>query len=319
MYICKYCGKKFEKPYQLAAHVSMCKMNPKYDENLKKRKIKKSSEQLKKERIEKNPYKYEYKDFKLKCQKCGKEYILCLTQKQFDNGKYSKFCSRSCANYRIHSEETKKKISESVKNSDIFIKNNRLKDIRIHKTVNTFESIDQIPKRICPICKKEYIPKYEFNGKYYKIINSNKYCSKECLHQFKVDNFKKLNQKYKFGGFKEGSVKNYKSGWYHGIHCDSSWELAFVIYCKEHNINIKRCKEIRYYILDNKKYEYHPDFIVNNTIIEIKGLKSSNSNAKQLYNPDIIFLYKNDMKKYLDYVINKYGNNFIELYEKKDK
>ena len=117
----------------------------------------------------------------------------------------------------------------------------------------------------------------------------------------------------------ERSVKNYKSGWYHGIHCDSSWELAFVIYCKEHNINIKRCKEIRYYILDNKKYEYHPDFIVNNTIIEIKGLKSSNSNAKQLYNPDIIFLYKNDMKKYLDYVINKYGNNFIELYEKKDK
>ena len=320
MYICKYCGKEFEKTYQLAAHVSMCKQNPKYKENLEKRKIKKSKEQIKEERIKKDPYKHEYKEFKLYCQKCGKEYILNLTQKQFDEHKYSKFCSRSCANSRIHSEETKKKISESIKNSSIFYINNREKDIKIYKNINSYLSIEEIPTKICPICKKEYIPKYKFNGYYYKITNFNKYCSSECLHQYKIINFKKINEKYNLGGFKEGSVRNYKSGWYHSIHCDSSWELAFIIYNEEHGNKIERYKEIRHYILEGKEYEYHPDFIVNDKdIYEIKGIKSKNSEAKQLYNKDIKFLYKDNMKLYLDYVINKYGQNFIDLYDKKDK
>ena len=51
------------------------------------------------------------------CQKCGKEYKLELTENEFNKGKYKKFCSRSCANSRIHSEETKQKISKSVYNT----------------------------------------------------------------------------------------------------------------------------------------------------------------------------------------------------------
>ena len=320
MHKCKYCGKEFEKNYQLAAHISMCKANPKYKENLEKRKIKKSLEQLKEERIKRNPYKYEYKDFILICQKCGKEYTLSLTQKQYDEGKYKKFCSRSCANSRTISEEIKQKISNGVKNSEIFQTNNRKKDIEKYKTINSYISINDIPKRICKFCNKEFIPEYIFNGKYYKIISFSKCCSSECLHNLKSINSIKINKKYNLGGFKEGSVKNYKSGWYHGIHCDSSWELAFIIYHEEHGNKIERYKEIRHYILENKEYEYHPDFIVNDTdIYEIKGIKSKNSDAKQLYNQDIKFLYKNDMKLYLDYVIDKYGENFIDLYNKKDK
>jgi len=312
MYKCKYCEKEFEKPYQLAAHISMCKSNPKYEENLKKRKRKKSLDQLKEERILKNPYKYEYKEFILKCKKCSKEYKLYLTQNQFDNEKYSKFCSRSCANTREPSEETKKKISEGVKK---FEKNNLSKCGK-----NCFLSIEDIPLIECQQCKKLFIPSYTYNGIYYKINRYNKYCSCECLKEYRINNFKKINKKYNLGGFKEGSVKNYKSGWYHGIHCDSSWELAFIIYNEEHGNNIKRCKEIRHYILEDKEREYHPDFIINNKdIYEIKGIKSKNSDAKQKYNPDIKFLYKKDMKLYLDYVINKYGNNFINLYDKIDK
>ena len=71
------------------------------------------------------------------------------------------------------------------------------------------------------------------------------------------DSFNKINKKYNLGGFKEGSVRNYKSGWYRGIHCDSSWELAFVIYYLDHNINIERCTEKRIYILDNKEYKIY--------------------------------------------------------------
>ena len=47
------------------------------------------------------------------CEKCGK-----LVTSNFGSGR---FCSRSCANARVHSEETKQKISKSVKNNIKYI------------------------------------------------------------------------------------------------------------------------------------------------------------------------------------------------------
>ena len=255
------------------------------------------------------------KEFEVKCKNCGKIFIVIEEETKFPIKGDKYFCCRSCANTRHHSNETKQKISNSVKSSTKFLLNNSINK----NEKNCFLDINDITKTKCKYCGKYFLNNYIYNGTYYKLISFNKFCSDECRHNFRAQSFIDINKKYNLGGFKEGSVKNYKSGWYQGIHCDSSWELAFVIYCKEHNINVQRCKEIRYYILDNKKYEYHPDFIINNEIIEIKGIKSKNSNAKQLYNSDIKFLYRNDMKKYLDYVINKYGNNFIKLYEQKDK
>lgn len=55
--------------------------------------------------------------YNLICQKCGKKYSLELTESQFLKGKYKHFCSRSCANTRQHSEETKQKISQGVLNN----------------------------------------------------------------------------------------------------------------------------------------------------------------------------------------------------------
>lgn len=44
------------------------------------------------------------------CEKCGKEH----------NGSFGsgKFCSRGCANTRVHSKETKEKISKGIKSSE---------------------------------------------------------------------------------------------------------------------------------------------------------------------------------------------------------
>lgn len=94
--------------------------------------------------------------------------------------------------------------------------------------------------------------------------------------------------------------------------------MAFVCYYIEHNFNIERCKEKRKYIFENKEHFYFPDFITDEGIIEIKGWKSNQWEAKQQQNPDIKTLYGKEIKPYLDYVINKYGNNFWEvLYENK--
>ena len=52
-----------------------------------------------------------------------------------------------------------------------------------------------------------------------------------------------------FGGYQEKSGRG-KKGRYKGIWCDSSWELAFVLYCLDRNRSISRCKERRSFILN---------------------------------------------------------------------
>lgn len=49
------------------------------------------------------------------CEKCGKEYSLLLSDAELKANKYSHHCSRSCANSRTFSEESKRKTSESIK------------------------------------------------------------------------------------------------------------------------------------------------------------------------------------------------------------
>jgi hypothetical protein len=124
----------------------------------------------------------------------------------------------------------------------------------------------------------------------------------------------KIAKKRNFGGYVRGSGRG-KKGWYKGIFCDSSWELAYVIFCMEHNISIKRNTEKRSYVWKGKKLNYIPDFIVENKLIEIKGWQTLKWKAKIKYNPDITVLYENDLKNVFSYVIDKYGKNFIILYE----
>ena len=94
-YICKYCGETFIGTRGgFSNHLRFCKMNPNEYPPKKKHKETKQPRNI----------------YKLKCQLCGNEYELELTEIQYNSGKYSKFCSRSCANTRYHSDETKNKI-----------------------------------------------------------------------------------------------------------------------------------------------------------------------------------------------------------------
>lgn len=130
-------------------------------------------------------------------------------------------------------------------------------------------------------------------------------------------------KKIKAGGLRQGSGRG-KKGRYKGIYCDSTYELIFLIYCLDHNIQIKRCKEFRKYFWNNKWRRYYPDFIANNQIIEIKGFYSDQFKYKILYNPDIKVLFKKDIQHCFDYVDEKYSNiignkkDYIKLYDKED-
>jgi hypothetical protein len=116
------------------------------------------------------------------------------------------------------------------------------------------------------------------------------------------------------GGYVHGSGRG-KKGWYKGFFCDSSWELAYVVYCLDHSIAISRNTEKRKYIWKGVEKNYIPDFVVNDQLVEVKGYKTEQWIAKLEANPDVQVLYEKDLKPILEYVKNKYGKDFVNLYE----
>lgn len=196
MYKCKYCSKEFEKPNQLGGHIGRCKMNPNREANCKKyeESCKKANQiQIQKKNIIQRD---------LTCKKCGKHYTLMLSDRQYESGKYSKFCSRSCANSRgKYSEERKEKIRQGVQRhlDDI----GYVKKIKIRKQRPPRKSKSQkspkpkiqkikITTRICENCGKEFEES--------ELGKKSKYCCKECMKQSR---FKKLS----IAGKKSASIQ----------------------------------------------------------------------------------------------------------------
>lgn len=116
------------------------------------------------------------------------------------------------------------------------------------------------------------------------------------------------------GGYVPGSGRG-KKGRYKGFFCDSSWELAYVIYCLEHGVDIKRNTEKRKYEWEGSIRNYIPDFIVDGILTEVKGYKSDQWMAKINANPDVRVLYKDDLQPVLTYVTMTYGKDYINKYE----
>jgi hypothetical protein len=128
---------------------------------------------------------------------------------------------------------------------------------------------------------------------------------------------KKISEKMKLvgGGYRKGSGRG-KKGWYKGYWCDSSWELAWVIYQLEHGIEFSRNEEQFKYVYGNVVRHYIPDFKILDTYIEIKGYDNDQwQNKLSQFPHKLQILYEDDMKPMLEYAYTKYGKHFIELYE----
>jgi hypothetical protein len=221
------------------------------------------------------------------CPRCGNSF-----QTKEGHGT-KKYCSDFCSHSRKQTVETKNKLSISVKNSEKSKKANLKRKIK---------DKDLIIK-LCPICGNEM-----------KLLPSEKnkiYCSKDCYNKdYKLEYRKKSS-----GGVREGSGRS-KSGWYKGYYCNSSYELAFVVYNIDHNISFKRNNEGFDYFYKKSTHKYYPDFIVDDVYYEIKGFLRGNDKFKFKYFPHKLkIMLKEDLIEIFDYVKNKYGNNFIELYE----
>ena len=217
----------------------------------------------------------------LYCENCGK-----VIDGSYGSGR---FCNRHCATIYGNTHRPKRS-AESKKKTSISVKNSIKCQIAAERSRKIYH---------CKYCNKE------FSISDIRDINGRLYCSKECKHKYLSEHT---------GGYREGSGRG-KQGWYKGIHCDSSWELAYLVYHLDHNLYIERCKEKRYYVWNNKQHTYYPDFITDDGIIEIKGYSTDQWKSKEEQNSDVKVLYKNEIKPYLDYVTNTYGTDFIKLYD----
>lgn len=223
----------------------------------------------------------------MKCEKCGNEH----------DGSYGsgRFCSRACANSRKLSDKTKQQISKSVHSTLI--------SRRINKRLC-----------VCEVCKSEFFIERKENGRF----PSRRFCSEKCRS---ISYFSKQHiTSKKCGGYKPHGGKG-KRGWYKGYWCDSTWELAWIIYQLDHNVKFSRNTKGFPYEYNGEIHEYHPDFILSDgSYVEIKGWYNDLTHIKHKafidlgYKLQIIDSTKIDL--YLDYVKTKYGNNLVVLYEK---
>ena len=172
---CLYCKEiiKFKHRNSFAAHCRNCKLRPG---------INKITEKIKQTRLSKR------KDYEFNCKKCGKKFILNLTQHSYKKGTYRKHCSRSCANSHTQTEENnnnrRKTILNKIKSGEI-IPHKGLKGTlhpnfkdcgcnRINKE-NKLETFDKF-KGICQDCSKQLI-KEKLNT--WTAHHNNKHINKE--------------------------------------------------------------------------------------------------------------------------------------------
>lgn len=209
------------------------------------------------------------------------------------------YCKKTCKN------------TNSLKQHAIRCKQNP-NQIKVWNTGQTKYNNDLV-KKLANDKKGKKRPEHSLRLKGKSFNKSGKAKTNEA-EKLRVEKIRQHAKQRNFGGYVRGSGRG-KKGWYRGIFCDSSWELAFLLYSLDNNDNIKRNTEIRKYVYEGKIRNYIPDFIIDDRIIEIKGYSTAQWKAKISQNPDIEVYEKEDMDPILEYVIEKYGKDYIRLYE----
>ena len=108
---------------------------------------------------------------------------------------------------------------------------------------------------------------------------------------------------------------------YKNISFDSYPELAFYIYCEDHDIIVERNPKINLEYFDEdmqKLRKYHPDFKINESFIEIKShywWGRETPSYQSFINSVSKILFEENYHKYIDYVKEKYGSNYMKQFK----
>lgn len=181
---CPFCNKIFETPRKRGCHQRLCELNPKREEMLNA--LRKGGSitftKLNKTRT------LERKEYVCICLKCQKEYTITCTENDYNKGNYKKYCSRTCANSRIITEEHKNKIKLKILERQDYSTNDY--------TVNKSETTRVFKKdRTCKNCG---------NNISYK--SKSGYC-KQCITKFKIIT-EETKEKLRAAGLKSCSIQS---------------------------------------------------------------------------------------------------------------
>ena len=295
------CGKTFTKPNSFNGHKSNCKEHLIACGNYERRKqqLAEKGERASARKAAQREATYKEKELKLeldlqnwlskepRCNKCG-----TIMLQKFGSGK---FCSRKCSNSRTFSKDSLAKKSESAKISG------QIRGAAEH-AIN-LANYNSAPA-LCTMC----------GGALSWERRNRKVCSKSCYSKLRSQVRIATMQEY---GLQHGTPQCYRYGFYNGIECDSSWELAFLLYHLDKNASIERNRDPFEYIdFDGSVRKYYPDFKLDNIYYEIKGYKDKSFEYKCSQFPYTLeIIDSNKIKKYLKYCIQTYGQNFAELYD----
>lgn len=236
-----------------------------------------------------------------KCQICNKEHV---NFRSLTEG-YKKFCCVKCAALggQTNFKQTIKKRTEEewdeINNKKRFtlkhkffnklLKSNRLKDLAIPLfSFNEYQGTKESGRRL----KNKYKFKCVKCGNiFFDNLDDGKI--PRCFNCYPVYFWGNTSQK----------------GNYEGFRYDSSWELAFIKYCLNNNIQLERNKKGFDYWFEDKKHKYYPDFYLPevNQYIEIKNkylleLEQTKSKINQ-------FSYKLDIydEEKMKFIFNNIG------------
>lgn len=246
-----------------------------------------------------------------RCEHCGK----IMTEK-YGSGR---FCCKSCANSHTHSYEVRQRLSDKVRCRLRL----PLKEVAATPVKPCSGKKQEASSKRQGICspKRRAVPRQCIVcGK--PVQGSRRTCSDECKHQRMHEVAVARVQKYG-GNSNTLGFCSYKQGNYEGIHFNSSWELAYYVYSRDHGITVHRNTAISFaYKLDGESHLYFPDFILEDgTYVEIKGRITKAALAKKEQFPTdqkYLFLTHEDLKPMLSYCRRTYGTRFWEaLYDKK--
>jgi hypothetical protein len=118
------------------------------------------------------------------------------------------------------------------------------------------------------------------------------------------------------GGYERGSGRG-KKGWCRGHWCDSTYELVFVVYALDHEIEFERNLELFPYEFEGRVQRWIPDFrLADGTYVEIKGYLSPQALAKfEFFYRPLLVLARAELQDMFEYVWRTYGRNLVQLYE----
>ena len=225
-----------------------------------------------------------------RCKHCEKPIL-------FEKRRYV-FCNHSCA------------ASFTLKGRKVFYTEKGLENLRnigkkhaknfLIKVENSKKN-KKIIVNYCSFCKCSFL--VGSNNK------NKKTCSKECLRKHQSLN-----------NARQGTYG--KCGYYKGVFCGSTWELAFLVFNLDKGRDIKRCELTFKYNLEDGGHTYFPDFIMDNIIYEVKGREYGSlvekNEAVRKAGYKIVMIKKKEINPIIKSVKESYKvKNLIDLYDKK--